>query len=603
MSAAASSPSPPAVPAARRTLVLTAAGRACAPAGARLLGPWCHTADELLSGGAPAESSHYHWDDRAKLARDYDYLEKIHARALDALAPALNAHHGVTHSRRYWQILLDPWLMAWLSVSFDRWESLRLAFDGDASFAITSEEPRDRSPPGDYSGFIDEVLANGWNDWMFSRIAEFQYAARCDVTASGRTAVTAPPPLRPTSRAGGLARRVDGLLAKFSRRSRVAFVQSYFRPASLLKLSLALRQPPRAYLHEYPPDESLAAPAPRSDDAARTVRVALAAENDFEKFIAARLSLDLPGSVVEEYAALARRARAVPQQPAVIVTATAQFTNAPAKAWFAERVAAGGALVVLEHGGSFPARRELLEFEEDMADVRVPWFAPYHPKHRQLPPSKLVGAPRPRPNASGPCLVIANESSPWTFRAHFYPMSHQCLRSFHMVCDMVDALSPAVSRHVSIRPAPDQGWNLAKSYAAKLGEARVSRRGTLEAALAQARLIVCTYPETTFSEAMASGLPVVLVYPPEIYERHPVAFPLLEEMRRARIIFHDAAAAAAHVSAVWNDLDGWWNSTDVVAARRAFRDTALRFDGDWLREWTGFLRSFPRPDNTEKNSR
>jgi putative transferase (TIGR04331 family) len=593
------------VPATRRTLVLTAAARARggAGAGARLLGPWCHTAEELLSGETPAESSHYHWDDRAKFARDYDYLQSLHARVLAALVPVLNRRHDCAHPTRYWQILLDPWLMSWLSVCFDRWESVRIVFDGGESFASIDTAAAAAAPHHSYMEFIDAVLGDAWNEWLMARMIEFQHGDRCRVEP--RAAVSSPTAGREVPRlAKRFATAFDRALAPLSRRNRVAFVQSYFRPASLLRLSLALGQVPRTHLADFPADEpGPAATHPRAPADAERLRAQIQPQNDFERFIAARLPQDLPAVVVEEFARLARYARSLGQEPDVIVTATAQFSNPVAKAWFAERVAAGSSLVVLEHGGSFPAARELFEFEEDISDVRVPWFMPYHPKHRQLPPSKLVGAPQRRVNADGPCFIVANESPPWTVRAHFYPMAHQCLRSYRMVCDMVEALSADVSRHVSIRPAPNQGWNLAALFTKKFGEGRVSRRGTLEDALAQARLIVCTYPETTFSEAMASGLPVVLVYPPEIYERHPVAFPLLEQLRRARIVFHDAAAAAEHVSAVWSDPGAWWSSPDVVAARRAFRDAALRFDGDWIREWTGFLRSFPQPDNREKNPR
>jgi putative transferase (TIGR04331 family) len=168
---------------------------------------------------------------------------------------------------------------------------------------------------------------------------------------------------------------------------------------------------------------------------------------------------------------------------------------------------------------------------------------------------------------------------------------------------MVVGFSEEVARRISIRPAPDQGWNLSRLFVGRFGAQCVSRSGTLESALAQARLIVCTYPETTFSEAMASDIPVVLVYPPEVYERHPVTAPLLEQLRGAHIVFTDAVKAAAHISAVWADVDAWWNRADVIAARRAFRDTALRIDGDWIREWTQFLRSFPNKDNTEAVSR
>ena len=569
-----------------------------------MLGPWCFTAKEILDGKVPADAAHYHWDDRAKLARDYDYVQSLHARVLDALAVTLNRYHRTSHSRRYWQIVADPWLMAYVSVLFDRFESLHAAFAGTEEFEFFSGEATDRRPPDDYNAFIGEVLTDDWNEWLFARIAESRYPGRCAVRVAGLQ--QAPAARAPASAGAGkrIARMIDGWLARFSCDNPVAFVQSYFRPGALLRLCLRLRQVPRAYLHEFPLHELLpGAASARAGQCARDLRADFAAATDFERFICDRLPLDLPASLVEDFPALAARARELPQRPRIIVTATAQFTNTVAKAWFAERVAAGAALVVLEHGGSFPAKRELLDFEEDIADVRIPWFKPYHSKHLQLPPSKLVGAPQPRIDAHGPCLIVANESPPWVFRAHFYPMAHQCLRSFRMICDLVDSLSEEVAQRVSIRPAPDQGWNLSKLFVGRFGARRVSRVGTLESALAQARLIVCSYPETTFSEAMASDIPVVLVYPPEIYERHPVTAPLLEQMRSARIVFTDATEAAAHVSAVWSNLDAWWNSAEVATARRAFRDTALRFDGDWIREWTHFLRSLPSKENTEIVSR
>jgi putative transferase (TIGR04331 family) len=108
-------------------------------------------------------------------------------------------------------------------------------------------------------------------------------------------------------------------------------------------------------------------------------------------------------------------------------------------------------------------------------------------------------------------------------------------------------------------------------------------------AFRHARLIVCTYPETTFSEAMATGRPVVLLYPPEVYERHPVASQLLDQMRRARIIFHDARAATSHITAIWANPGSWWRSREVSEARDAFFEMALRLRGEWMSEWVDFL--------------
>ena len=69
----------------------------------------------------------FHWDNRIKLKKDYDYLEKLHAELLSSLKNSLNSIHELNHDLRYWQIILDPWLMDYISILFDRWETIESA--------------------------------------------------------------------------------------------------------------------------------------------------------------------------------------------------------------------------------------------------------------------------------------------------------------------------------------------------------------------------------------------------------------------------------------------------------------------------------------------
>jgi putative transferase (TIGR04331 family) len=577
-----------------------------------LAGPWC--AGVSAAGLEPivhgAQMLPYHWDDRKKLALDYEYLQSLHHKLLAALARSLNRLHGRQSSTRYWQMLLDPWLLSYVSVMFDRWETLRLAFAGDERFATgVPEDDRALLPPFSYTQFIDGAMSDEWNFALFARMLRFQYADRCTL----RTVRTAPRAAAQTygarsRRAGNTARTaaawLDRLLAPFSASNRIVLLGSYFHPTALLRLSLRLRCVPRLYFREFPDIDASGLPehAHPDDGAGReragggaTLTLDVEPQNDFERYLFAFVAADLPECVVEHFGALLARTRTVKLQPQVIVTAMAHFTHALAKAWIAERIEAGTQLVLLEHGGSFPAPRELFDFDEDLGDVRAVWFRPYHTRHVQLPPSKLVGhtaegrAVNPRPGEF--CLVVGNESPHWTIRAHFYPMAAQCLHSFEQTCAMIGLLSGDLRNAVRVRPGPDVGWNLGAGYAERFGRDAILQGGTLTSAFDVARVIVCTYPETTFSEAMATGRPVVLLYPEEVYERHPVAAQLLARLKQACIVFHDAAKAAAHLNAIWADPAQWWDSPAVKAAREEFFETALRVRGDWLSEWARFLAS------------
>ena len=60
----------------------------------------------------------YHWDDRIKLQKDYQYLNTVHEMLLVELTSQLNKLHGVNHSSRYWRIFIGPWLQCFVEVLF-----------------------------------------------------------------------------------------------------------------------------------------------------------------------------------------------------------------------------------------------------------------------------------------------------------------------------------------------------------------------------------------------------------------------------------------------------------------------------------------------------
>lgn len=88
---------------------------------------------------------------------------------------------------------------------------------------------------------------------------------------------------------------------------------------------------------------------------------------------------------------------------------------------------------------------------------------------------------------------------------------------------------------------------------------------------------------------MATGRPVILLYLADINERHPVAFQLIDIMRKAKIIFHDSKQAADHINKIWDNPFLWWNSEEVVDAREAFKSQAGRINKKWLAEWKDLL--------------
>jgi putative transferase (TIGR04331 family) len=572
------------------------------------LGEWCNRYNQADANSLQAhEILKFHWDDREKLKRDYDYLERLHQSLLGSLTRCLNKLHHVEYPKRYWQILLDPWLFSYISVLFDRWETLKAAFNSEESYKIFFFEASGQNfPPYSYEDFIENAACNDlWNQHQYQKIINFEFSKNCtveelrgvDVFHQAQNSFSAPPKFGTLKK---IAYRSLLLLGNYFQSREVFFIGSGLSWLSALRLSIKFRKFLFAdVLFRYrATSKNISVGLPFFESSKRgSVKIEFNSSSRFEDFLLQSIAYDLPCCLIEDYKLHIETINRIKFKPKLIFTAFSHFNDYLAKFWIARNILNGVKLYILEHGGALPPYRYCFNFEEDISDFRINWFLPDHVKHIQLPPAKFLDR---TPKIifylqrliyrRDFCTLIANECHVWVVRAHFYPMVNQWTTSFKMSVDLFNALSSEVRAKFRVRPYPASGgWNSAKKFANVFGIGKMSTHKSIKKAFLSSKIILCTYPETTFSDAMASGVPVVLFYPHHLYELNPIALPLLELLKSAKIIFHEPVEAANHINEIWSDPYEWWNSSEVINARNEFYHQALNIKSTGLGQWLKLL--------------
>ena len=141
---------------------------------ALFLGEWCrrYSRKEVWQQ-LDAEVVAYHWDDREKLFEDYQYLKELYEKLLAELSDKLNQIHSVSHSPRYWRILIGPWLGYFIQILFDRWFMLKQAIEQGE---ITECSVIDRGPlsvvPNDMVHFGKLFVDDDWNEAIYGQLLE-----------------------------------------------------------------------------------------------------------------------------------------------------------------------------------------------------------------------------------------------------------------------------------------------------------------------------------------------------------------------------------------------------------------------------------------------
>lgn len=542
----------------------------------------------------------YHWDDREKVRCDYSYLHNLHGFLLKDLSRALNEYHNLNRPVRYWQTIVDPWLLTYIAVIFDRWECLRVAFEEYDSLQTVNLDIINqtyKNPPFGYNEFISSLSDDLWNYILSFDIIKTAHREKCVLTKGESFSIYNNVGCSTHPKKGevnminkifiSILSKLDSILNRLSKGNAAIFYTSYFPAHSLIHLHLSLRQLPCLLLNEFIlSNDGIITP---DFNSRKKINLNRNGDNAFEEYLLNRIYKDIPVIFLEAFQNIQNKVNQMMYQPKAIFTANGHWNNELFKIFAAEQVHNKGVkFITMEHGGAIPPLFNTMEFEEDTGDIRTTWSTPYHHKHVQLPPNKLVCIKIKSKRKY--CGVVGVELSRYPCRREATPIAGQTLVHYKQACNFYYSLNNNIQEMFRIRPYPNQGWNTKQRFIDNLGIDKVHSDGTLYEFYSTAKVIICTYPQTTFSEAMSSGIPTILLYPEHLWETRPEFDSLLDILKRAKIVFVDPKSAAEHVNTIWDNPDQWWKSSEVLAARGSFHKMACRNDSNWLEQWTAFVK-------------
>ena len=138
-------------------------------------GDWClKDLADVLGSTEKYNRVPYHWDDRKKYQRDYQYLNGLYEETLSSLAVILNKIHSLDKDIGYWRIVVGPWLRCFLDVLFDRYECVTLALKNNQRLSCEHYlyELEDWCP-ADFPDLWEQIVTDEWNEVIFSECIKF----------------------------------------------------------------------------------------------------------------------------------------------------------------------------------------------------------------------------------------------------------------------------------------------------------------------------------------------------------------------------------------------------------------------------------------------
>jgi len=543
------------------------------------LGEWCKLfSQQHLLLNMDYKVVPYHWDDRKKLNQDFFYLIDLYEVILQELSEKLNLIHDVNHSLRYWRILVGPWLLVFIPLLYDRWESLQKA---SSSFSISKTSVLDyanlESIAFDMSHFEHLMKTDHWNHFIYSSILNKTKLIKTSNVKKIPPEEFIPSRVKPSNSQSSrelILKIIKGLSNLLSGNNNIFIIDSYLSKIDLLKLQLKLFQFPALYSS---PEIEQTNPEMKTRDWSLPTSKG---ESSFEIFVREFIPIQIPAVYLEGYEKLNAKSNTMPwpSNPKLIWSSNTWYAEEVFKIWSAKKAELGVPLVAGQHGGvygtglfSMPADHELKICDYFLSWGSKKWDSSKN--NNKIIPIGIFKKYKKRIEKTS-VLMISSDLCRYSNSLVSLPMSTQCLEAFDNEFTFISLLPDYILNDLVVRPFKyEYGWSYHDRLKDRFPKIKIDAgEDRLENLFLRSKISISTWNATTYLETLSLNIPTMIFWDPEHSEVKKSAEKYFDILKKVGIFHDNPESAANHLIKIWGDIDGWWESSEVMSAKDIFID-------------------------------
>ena len=520
----------------------------------------------------------YHWDDRNVFFNDYQYLKKLHERLLEDLVIQLNKIHNVNFSIRYWRILIGPWLGYFTQILYDRWLSvLNAEKEYELGKTIIYNFTEIELVPNDMNEFLGFIKSSDdWNHFLYAEIITNYTKIKCIYKSKSKVKINekSVPKISYKSK---LAHKIFQVITCvrhfFFKQEKALFLVITYLPF-LTELKLLGRFCQFPYLGTFPPPPKFKLSSAKRDWILDGLN-----NNDFESFVRIMIPRQIPKAYLEGYSEFIKYTESLclPVSPKLIWTSNSHSADDTFKIWAAKKVEYKAKLVIGQHGGHYGIG--LFSFFEDhelaICDSYLSWGWSDKTNNKIKPVGqikRITKLNRKSKNRDG-ILLVTNMVPRNSYALYSSTIATQWLSYQNDQYRFVECLPELLQQALTVRLIPwDWGWDQAGRWEDRFPTIKINRGFTkIDKLINNSRIYIATYNATTFLESFNTNIPTIIFWDPNYWELRESAVPFFDELKRVKIFHETPESAANMVAEIWDDVDTWWNSKEVVEVVNLFK--------------------------------
>ena len=532
----------------------------------------------LISKNKPKSLDIMHedpWSDRKARLIAFKQKDELFRKLSQILSSELNKQHGENFSKRYWEIIYGSWLRLFMNRVIHYWTCLEKISDRNSLVLdVPNSEPQNFVP-------LDQIEYESisrkphWNQFIIAEVAKklgFQFNII-------KHSYTAPSPEQAVH-SSFLKKSVIRVfrIMRFLSKKEVVMISTYTHWYLKLKLMIRFKELP------YFIDDSFSVPSCDYDlnlrkELEKSLSERGISSNALEECLISLIAMNIPKSILEGYSSIKDLASkcSFPKNPKTILT-TWTVNNEIFRFYVARKTEEGTKLCILCHGGEHHLYSDYHDHELEICDRYFTWgWEGYSQKHflgfcqLHIKKSRIIG------DESSLLLILTEVDSDIQYFASIPSYEQYADEYLNDQIDFINNLNPITSSLLNVRLA-ESGYSIAKEkIKEKIPQIHfLDRAQNLEPYWDKAKILVISYNETAIVKALSSGKPTVVFFRRENNEMNEISNRVYEDLKKCGI-FHDSPISASlHINDIWNNVEEWWNTKEVIQAVSFFNENFCR---------------------------
>lgn len=591
-----------------------------------ILGKWCEFYKfkffdkEKLKNKIPKKiniiKDRYHWDDHVKKGKDYEYLKKKIEYLLEIISEKLSTIHNVNENKEYWRVIVYNWLIQYTAIIFDRWENIRIFFEKNntekfySNFILLNNLDY---IPKDHVNFKAITQNDEWNHLIFLRLFHFLNIQNLSLVEKrikiNNLKKESRPEVRNLPPTLLAIKLIDNIISKFAFKfNKIIFESFLFPRMEYLKICLRFKLIPSKYSNFF--NFQIKKDSLSKDNSDKRIRLKnllskIDNQDKFIQFLLLNIHKDMPRSYLENFDVIKKKILPFAKKKKIIFSMYSLYANDNFKIYIAETKKVGSKYIHTKHGGGFTFKMDpFFGFFEKAADKVITWDNTeqirwgdaeqnqdiYVNLSPTLPIIKLKNS-----KIGSNCSIIFRSNPKYQYSYHVAHDFDQEIDVFNELTQFVNKLNPEIKSKVKFRDKNIgyyQGYNFSKKFSEMFGEKTIDKdsfKNPFKKTILNSKLIIVTYPETAFSEAMFSNIPTILIIKKNHWPFSKTALHTFNDLKKNKIAFEDFNEAKIYINKHWKELNLWWECENVQFARKKFLENFFNVKSDWYREWSDYI--------------